>query len=367
MDTAARVRYRRWPAPVRERVRRVWLSALPIAQCSIAAGVAWAVALHVIGHQRPFFAPVAAVLSLGLSLGQRTRRALELVLGVTLGIIVGDLLISQIGSGAWQIVLVVALAMTVAVTVDGGPLVPMQAASSAVLVATLLPPGGSGGVDRAVDALTGGVIGILIVAVIPTHPVLRARRDAAAVMATMAGVVAAVVHGLRTRDVAEVEQALQRARGTQGAIDMMRADMLGGREISHISPLYWNSRHRLSRLEATADPIDNAVRNLRVLARRARAAIANDEPVRPEIVDVVADLVSVLEVLQNMLLADPGEKPDEADAARALRTIARRAGPHLAAGGELSETVILAQLRSMLVDLLMVAGLKRESAVATLR
>ena len=124
---------------------------------------------------------------------------------------------------------------------------------------------------------------------------------------------------------------------------------------------------RLDRISATADPIDNAVRNLRVLARRAVSAIQADEPVRDEIVDVVADLVGALDVLRRMLLADPGESPDGADAARVLRSIARKAKPELVAGGGLSETVILAQVRSIVVDLLMVAGLKRESALATLR
>ena len=355
------------PSPIRTRTRRVWYSLIPVVQCAIAAGVSWAVAHDLVGHSQPFFAPIAAVISLGVSLGQRWRRAVEMVVGVTVGIGVGDVIVSLIGTGAWQISVVVALAMTVAVAVDRGPLVPLQAGSSAVLVATLLPPGGPAGVNRMVDALVGGVIGVLIVALIPTHPVLRARRDAAAVLHTMAGVVDGIVDGLGARDVEMVSGALTRARSTQSAIDTMRSDLSGGREISRISPLYWNSRRRLSRLEATADPIDNAVRNLRVLARRAVSAIQADEPVRDEIIDVVADLVGALDVLRRMLLADPGESPDGADAARVLRSIARKAKPELVAGGGLSETVILAQVRSIVVDLLMVAGLRRESALATLR
>ena len=43
---------------------------------------------------------------------------MELVGGVTIGILVGDLFISQVGSGTWQIVVVVALAMAVAVFLD---------------------------------------------------------------------------------------------------------------------------------------------------------------------------------------------------------------------------------------------------------
>lgn len=44
----------------------------------------------------------------------------ELVVGVSLGVLVGDLLISRIGSGPWQVTVVVALAMAIAVFTDGG-------------------------------------------------------------------------------------------------------------------------------------------------------------------------------------------------------------------------------------------------------
>ena len=64
-----------------------------VAQCAIAAGVAWWLAADVIGHSAPFFAPVAAVVSLGTSYGQRLRRVAEVTIGVALGIFGADLLV----------------------------------------------------------------------------------------------------------------------------------------------------------------------------------------------------------------------------------------------------------------------------------
>lgn len=43
-------------------------------------------------------------------------------------------------------------------TEQSGPIFSMQAGNSAVLVATLIPPGGSGGPDRMIDALVGGLV-----------------------------------------------------------------------------------------------------------------------------------------------------------------------------------------------------------------
>ena len=51
-------------------------------QCAVAAGVAWLIAADLLGHPTPFFAPVAAVVSLGTSYGQRLRRVAEVTLGV---------------------------------------------------------------------------------------------------------------------------------------------------------------------------------------------------------------------------------------------------------------------------------------------
>lgn len=357
----------RLPAHVRAPAHRLRVAILPILQCSLAAGLAWYLATEVFAHERPFFAPIAAVISLGLSLGQRWRRALEVAIGVTVGVAVGDLIIAAIGSGTWQITVVVAIAMVVAVMLDRGPLVPIQAATSAVLVATLLPPGGVDGIHRVIDALIGGVVAIVVVAVVPTHPVLRARRDAAGVLTTVSDVLVDVAEGLRRSDRDMLLEALEEARGTQPEIDAMRSDISGGREISVISPLYWNSRSRLERITAVADPIDNAVRNVRVLARRAASAVDKNESIKPEIVELIVRLAHAFEVVNDMILADPGQQPDPASAARVLRSIAHRSKPELVEGSALSETVILAQVRSTLVDLLMVCGLSRVSAIATLR
>jgi hypothetical protein len=116
-------------------------TAVPIAQAALAAGLSWLVAVHIVDHRAPFFAPVAAVVCLGITLGQRLRRVIELIVGVGLGVGVGDVLISAIGTGPWQIALVVALAMSIAVLLDGGAVITVQSAVSAILMVTLYLPG----------------------------------------------------------------------------------------------------------------------------------------------------------------------------------------------------------------------------------
>jgi uncharacterized membrane protein YgaE (UPF0421/DUF939 family) len=341
-------------------------SALPILQCAIGAAVAWFVAHRVVGHPQPFFAPTAAVISIGVSFGARLRRSVELVVGVTVGIGVGDLFISRVGTGAWQIALVVATAMATAVFMDRGAVIPMQAASSAVLVATLYPPHSGAASLRMVDALIGGLVGIAVVAIIPLHPVRRARRQAADILGVMSRALLRCADGLHEQDPERIRVALDSVRGTQSQIDALRSMLEGGLEVSWISPLYWNSRPRLEAIHAAADPLDNAVRNTRVLLRRALTLVRDDEILDPRLVEEVEELGRATEVVRRYMLAEPGEQPDAAAATRVLRRVAKGATKDLVQGAGLSAHVVFAQTRSVVVDLMRVCGVRRLSAIALL-
>jgi len=150
-------------------------AAVPIVQAALAAGLSWLVAVHVVDHRAPFFAPIAAIVCVGITLGQRLRRAIELIVGVAVGTGVADLLISAIGTGPWQIAVVVAVAMSVAVLLDCGAVMAVQAAVSATLVATLYVPGDASGVSRLVDGVIGGVTALLVVGVFPRSAFLDPR------------------------------------------------------------------------------------------------------------------------------------------------------------------------------------------------
>ncbi len=353
-------------ARMRKAANRVRSSMLPIVQCAIGAGLAWLIAHNLIGHEHPFFAPMAAMISIGVSFGARLRRAVELIVGVAVGIGVGDLFVSQFGSGVWQISLLVLAAMSTAVFLDGGPVITMQAASSAVLVATLIPPNSGGSGLRMVDALVGGLVGILVVAAIPLHPVRRARQQAADILDVMGTALVECADGLLEHDAAKIKTALEAARSTQAPIDSLRNTLEGSSEIIRISPLYWNSRTRLDRLRQAADPLDNAVRNARVLLRRALTSVRDDEVLDPRLIEQVEKLGQAVDVVRRMMLADPGDQPDAAEATRVLRTVAKGATKDLVDSAGISAHVVFAQLRSIVVDLMQVCGMRRLSAIALL-
>ncbi|WP_433504914.1 FUSC family protein [Pseudonocardia halophobica] len=359
MSVAARARAR-----LHLGARRLRMSAVPIVQCGLAAGLAWFVAADLVGHPRPFFAPIAAVISLGVSLGSRLRRTAELVVGVSLGVLVGDLLVAAIGSGPWQIALVVMLAVAAAVFTDGGTLIVAQAGSSAVLVATLLPPGQTGGIDRWVDSLIGGTVGLLVAALLPSHPLGPVRRQARRALDELAAVLFGVAEALRQRDEAAAADALQRARRSQPLVDELLASVKSGREVTAVAPLRRPHRAELTRFGELARRTDYAFRNTRVLARRALTALQDDEPTVEALPDAVAQLAAAVQ----KLTAQVGEGDREAAREPILDLV--HDSPILgAAAGDLgmSEQVMIAQLRSIAIDLLQATGLSRPDAQQALR
>jgi len=252
---------------LRSRARALRAGAITLVQTAVAAGTAWLLAHDVLGHKNAFFAPVAAVIALGLSPGGRTRRAVEMVIGVAVGIAVGELLIAAIGTGNAQVGLVVGLAMTAAILLGGGPLIASQAASSAVLVATVRSSGGGLVPTRFVDALVGGVVGIAVLALVPHDPAAITRRAIAPVIAALAGALDEVASALEARSLEGSGRALEHARMTDALIDHLRQALVLAEETTRIAPSYWRERGHIARYEEATIHLELAVRNARVLAR----------------------------------------------------------------------------------------------------
>jgi len=153
-----------------------------IGQCSVAAGVAWWLATDIVGHPKPFFAPIAAVICLGTTYGQRLRRIVEVSFGVAIGIFLADVLLLWIGNGPVQLTGVVGLAMTLGFLLNPGPLFVTQIAVQAIVVVTLVATPGYA-LTRWTDALVGGAVALVAATVVPRAPLRRPREQAAAVRA----------------------------------------------------------------------------------------------------------------------------------------------------------------------------------------
>ncbi|NHA67215.1 FUSC family protein [Phycicoccus flavus] len=328
-----------------------------LAQIGVAVLLAWTVARHGLGHTQPFFAPVTAILCLGLTYGQRLRRIVEVTLGVAIGVLVGDVIVILLGSGGWQMAFVVVAAMATAVVVSSGQLVVIQAGVQSVFIVAFVASTGEG-VSRWLDAVVGGVVALVIGAVAPTTPVRRPRAEAARTVRAVAEVLADVADALRTRDPLRTAAALEQARALEPLLADLRTAAAEGVAVVRQSPLLRSQRPLAVAASALVLPLDRCVRNLRVLARRADVAVRGGEPVPDRYVDLVAELARAADDLARVL--DEHTRPEAGR--RVLERVAGLSARSEAATG-LSAEMIRGQVRSMVVDLLVVAGMDDDEAL----
>ena len=325
----------------------------------MAASLAWLAATELFGHPRPFFAPVAAVITLGLSLGQRRRRAVEMAFGVALGILVADLLVvpdrhrhvadrggdrARDGRGA-------AAGRRAAAGVAGGHL--GRARDARIQV-----PTDGISLARFLDALAGGAIALAVATLLlPVEPAQVVRRAVQPVLDQLALALETLADALDRRDQETAELAVLRAR----AIVLWRAAR-GARRRPRQHPPDASARApspARRALRATSCPsLELAVNNVRVVARGVGRALALGDATPPRLTTAVRSLAEAVRALE----------ADDAEAARdaALRA-AEDANAVLQETGNMSALHIVGQVRSTAVDLMRAAGVEHAEAVSGVR
>jgi uncharacterized membrane protein YgaE (UPF0421/DUF939 family) len=350
-------------AGLRSRRERIITSARPILHTSLAAAIAWFVATELIQHSNPFFAPISAVVTLGLTVGQRRRRAVELAIGVAVGIAIADALVAAIGTGTWQIAVVVCLAMVGATLVGGGALLASQAGASAVLVATLQPPEGGFDFNRFFDALIGGGVALAVSSLIlPVNPLRLVHEYVQPVIDRLVTALERIARALEAKQPEAAEEALLAVGRLDAAHDGLLEALDAAGDAARLSPRRRRALSGLDRYAVAGGELGLVVENLRALARGVVRAISLDDSVPVEAIEAVRELRRCAEALDGYLR---GDDPDDARAAAVHA--AALANMVLEETTNLSAVHIVGQIRLAAVDLLRATGLERGEAQELVR
>lgn len=353
----SRVR-RRFAAGTGRLGTNVW----PILQTAAAASLAYFLATFVLGNEQPFFAPIAAVLTLGLALGQRGRRAVEVAVGVAVGLVVADLLVLAIGVGTLQLGVVVALAMAAVVLFSDRTLLVNQAAASAILVIVLQPPEAGFSADRFFNALVGGGVALAINHLLPVNPERRVERAARPVFDELARVLEEISGALRDGDLDRADRVLAKAREVDERVRTFYEAVEAGYETARLSPTRRRALGHLELYSSASIRMELSAINTRVLARGANNAVRRGDKIPSILPEALVDLSRAVRSLASYLEEYSG--PDEArwyalEAAREATEILR--DRH-----DLAISVLVGQVRAMAVDLLRSTGMNQSEALAAL-
>jgi uncharacterized membrane protein YgaE (UPF0421/DUF939 family) len=338
---------------------RLRAQAWPLVQTAVAAAVSWLIAERLLHDPSPFFAPVAAIMSLAATRGQNLRRALELILGVALGIGLGDLLRRAIGIGVGQLSLTVGLAMAAAVALGAGRLMLTEAAVSATLVSTVsqdtqgFPP------TRLVDALVGGAVALVFSQLLfPVNPVNVVRDAAESVLGELAETLRDVAGAIKDRDRRAAEKALVRARRISDDWSRFEQALDVAREAARYAPPRRRLREPFDAYSEAGLPLDLMVRDVHVLARGALRALMIGDEIPSALCEALRDLARATGDVSARLASD-----EDGAGVRSVALRAARAATELAPADEnLSVSVLIGYVQATAADLLRALGMDRERA-----
>jgi hypothetical protein len=326
---------------------------LPIVQNAIAAVGAWLLATAILPDPRPAFAAIAAVIAIGVTHGERAGRAIQLVGGVVFGITIATLLISVIGTGPWQIGVLIILAMTAATAIGAGEMVVVESAVSAILLVALDPGSAEGfSATRIAEGAIGGAVALAVSSFLfPPDPALAPGRAAQAMFVELGRALERIATALEARDPGAAERALIDARQIDEMVREVEEEVSTGQETAKFTPPRRSSRVLLDRYARSIPQVDYAVRNTRVLARHVISLVRDHEEVPDGLSIAVRDLSSSV-----WELAASYDAPQHAEPARRL---AVQAAAGAAAIPEASTDLVLVrgQLRSAAADLVRAAEL----------
>lgn len=340
------------------RVSRVRGTLPAVVQIAVAATAAFAVAHYGLGHEAPLLAGTVTISSLGLVRDARPIRVLETVIGMVLGILVAETIILLAGAGWWQLTLALATAIVTARFLSPQASFAIAAAIQSFIVVALPP---SVPYLRLIDGLIGAATALLATVLIPRNPIRAVTADGRVLFRRFDAAARAVARGLDRGDRTRAERGLERARGLHPAVDAWAESLDSGVAVARISPFLRRQRAELARQQRVLANMDYAVRNLRVIARRA-VYLCEDGTARPAAAGLLTELARCAELIAQSL-TDIAYEPV---AQNALHAVAHRLHPEAVAGSSLAEMNLIGALRPLAVDLLVASGVPPAEARAAL-
>ncbi len=340
---------------------RVVDSLAPAIQITIGALLAYSVAFYGLGHVSPLLAVTVCITSLGFSRDARPRRILQTAIGMVVGIAISEIALIYFGAGILQIALVLLLVLIAARFISASSAFAVTAAIQAMLVQILPAPDG-GVFIRTFDGLIGGVMALIVTALIPRDPRGIARSDANKLFDFFIEALQSLRLALRDANKSLSNQVLKDARASQPLIDNWRMSLDSALSISRISPFLMKHKSELRRQRLLMRAMDLATRNLRVIVRRVNFLL-KDDVARPYLADLCEQIAEAVTNIQEGL-----SEPEELALARQqLLEIIKQLDPKkFGIADQLREASVLLLLRPLLVDLLCATGMTEDEARAEL-
>ncbi|ASK65357.1 FUSC family protein [Brachybacterium avium] len=345
--------------------------ALTVGRAALAASLAYLVSGFLWGHEHPFFSSIVAFVIIGFGIEKKMRKIVEMSCGVLLGLLLGELARGLLGSGTWQILVVVFVAGMLARLIDSSKLFGFQVAIQSLLVMIMpvtptMTPGG-----RALDAVTGVSVAIVIHLLLSGDPRRLQRRAAASFYRELEGTLVNLALSARSGDRSVAQAALRKIREvSQKYTDEWKLANDVADEIATFAPSGLRHADDVGRIQHLLVGSDRAMRNVRMIARRQVQFL---EAVNGDAHSTLADaLLAARDAIIELSAAVAHEDVDFTMARRKLRLFGSYLSPEMllrndegkrpGRAGHFEGVTLTVQLRSLAIDLLQATGLSASEA-----
>lgn len=325
-------------------------------QLVLASICAYLIARYGLGHPVPLLAVTVALSSLGFARDTRPGRVATTALAMVMGVVLSETMLVLFGPGAAQLLVVILLALLLARLVSANPTFALTVAMQAVLVQLLDAPTG-GDFARVIDGLIGGLVALAFTALVPRNPIRLSRADSRVLFATIKETLAKLREVLLTADKATADLVLENIRQTQPLVDNWKSSLESAEAIAKISPFYRWAQKEVADQKVLFAGLDLATRNLRVITRRVDFLLEDQSP-RPQLAAVIAKTLIAVDLLEQSL----DDFSLRAKAQKYLLKLLKELDPKSLGEVGLSELVVFMQLRPMIVDLAIAAGVEPAKA-----
>lgn len=282
-----------------------WGTTLQVIKTGLASGLAWGLARILLDSPRPYFAPLAAILSLQVTVKESVSRGLQRVVGVVAGILVALLAVHVMGTSAFSIGILVFVSMIIATRLKLGTQGIPQVAISALLVMTIGASVPGYALARILDTLLGAAVAIAVNAlVIPPDftGIAETALDGltVAIGQVLLGIREDLVDGLES---GEANRHLEQARAVDRALHRAQSAIHQAEASLQWNYLLRHRKDRLMRLRQAIVVLEHSVSQVRGIARTLFVTLNRDvtRGFGAEGTPIGEEMITLFDVMQQSL------------------------------------------------------------------
>jgi uncharacterized membrane protein YgaE (UPF0421/DUF939 family) len=255
-----------------------WGINLQVIKTALAAGLSWDLAVRLFGSPKPYFAPLAAILTVQATIAESLSRGVQRIVGVLAGIALAILFSRWVGINDWSLALLVFVAMALATRLQLGPQGIPQVAISALLVMAIGEEAPGYAWNRAVDTALGAVIAVIVAGAVWPPDLTPNAAESLRVLASglhdlLNAMQRDLLEGLKP---ATANQHLQTARTIDHKMARARRALRQAEMSVRFNPWHRQARTRLARLRQTLETLDHCLIQIRGIARSLSATLGRE-------------------------------------------------------------------------------------------